>query len=243
MVERLSAPEWVLAVCLFFGAAYWLYALVGLLCTRVLFPALGWGRPLDARPLRAGQLRTEIGWSMVSVVVFGLGSLWVWWGLRRGWFQIAEGASATRIALECLFLVVWNDVHFYACHWLLHRRALFARFHAQHHRSVVVTPFATYCFHPVEAALLGSVLPLIMPCWNFSPQALLFLPLYSLLINLMGHSNYDLFPGRRTGQLSTFSRRHQMHHARGHGNYGFLLPWLDGLLGTRFTGPRTRTIE
>lgn len=29
MVERLSAPEWVLAVCLFFGAAYWLYALVG----------------------------------------------------------------------------------------------------------------------------------------------------------------------------------------------------------------------
>lgn len=232
-IGTLPPLHYVALATAFFFTIYWTFAFAGLFCTRVLFPAAGLGRRLDARLPRPGQVRAEIGWSMLSVLVFGAGSLAVWWGVHTGLFGIASGAPWTIIAIECALLILWNDLHFYACHWLLHRKALFPRFHIQHHRSHVVTPFATYSFHPVEAMLLGSVMPAIMPFHAFSAEALLFLPVYSLLVNTMGHSNYDLFPARRTGQLTTFSRRHQMHHAKFHGNYGFMLPWLDALFRTR----------
>jgi len=225
--------QYALASTGFFLGIYWAFALIGLAFTRIVFPGLGLGRWLDARALRGGQLRDELGWSHASILVFGLGSLTVWLGLRADVFRIEVGVAWPVIAAECLVLVLWNDLHFYACHWLLHRRAMFPRFHLQHHRSHVVTPFATYSFHPVEAALLGSVMPIAMLARDFSQEALLFLPVYSLAVNTMGHSNYDLFPSRRTGQLTTFSRRHQMHHALFHGNYGFMLPWLDWLFRTR----------
>jgi Delta7-sterol 5-desaturase len=232
LIER-SALEFAALVGGFFLVIYWCFALGCLLATRAVFPALGVGRQLDARPLRAGQQLSEIGASMLTVAVFAIGSLTVWWGLRSGLLQVVTDAGPARIVLEVIALVLWNDLHFYACHRLLHRRWLFERFHLHHHRSRVVTPFATWSFHPVEAALLGSVMPLAMLVWDFSWQALLVLPLHSLLINTMGHSNYDLLPQRRTGQLTTFSRRHQMHHAHFHGNYGFMLPWFDAVLRTR----------
>ncbi|MBC7780598.1 MAG: sterol desaturase family protein [Proteobacteria bacterium] len=233
-----SAAEFAALVAAYFFFLYWAFALLCLLATRVVFPAVHLGRVLDTRRLRSHQRAAEIGGSMMTVAIFGIGSLTVWWGLRHGWLRVDTDASLARIVIEAGVLVLWNDAHFYACHWLLHRRALFERFHLRHHRSGVVTPFATYSFSPVEAALLGSVMPLAMLAWNFSVEALLFLPVYSLLINTIGHSNYDLFPARRIGQLSTFSRRHQMHHARFHGNYGFMLPWFDTLLRTRTTDLR-----
>ena len=79
-------------------------------------------------------------------------------------------------------LLVWNDIHFYANHRLLHTRWL-RRFHAQHHRSLVTTPFSTYSFHPLEAALLGNVILLPMLLHDFSFAALLSLPVMSLLLN------------------------------------------------------------
>jgi lathosterol oxidase len=232
-IGKLAALEFAALSIGFFLAIYLATVAMGLLFTRLIFPWLGLGQRLDVRAMRPKQVVAELAWSLSSVVVFGLGSLSVWWGVSQGLLSIESHAAGWRIAVECLLLVLWNDIHFYACHWLLHRPALFKHVHFRHHRSQVVTPFAIYSFHPIEAAMLGSVMPIAMLFWDFSAAALLFLPLYSIVVNLMGHSNYDLFPSRRTGQLTTFSRRHQMHHAQYRGNFGFMLPWLDRLLRTR----------
>jgi len=187
---------------------------------------------LDRRPLRARQQLREIGEALVSILIFGVGILVPWWLLKSGWAAVRSDASTLRIVVEMGVLLLWNELHFYAHHRLLHTRWAFPRFHIQHHRSHVTTPFSTYAFHPVEAAFLGSVPLLPMLAWSFSWQALFALPILSLAINSIGHANYDAFPAKDGASWLTAGRRHHLHHACFRGNYGFFSPLLDRLCGT-----------
>ena len=64
--------------------------------------------------------------------------------------------------------------------------------------------------------------------YDFHPAALAVLPLASLMLNTIGHWNYDVFAGRRRSA----SVEHGRHHRFVAGTYGFYLPTLDRWLGT-----------
>ena len=223
------AMAWGLA---FFAGIYVVLCGGNWLLTRHLLPALRIGRRIDPKPLRSGQIRYELGLSALSILIFGVGTALPWAFLHWGWARLAQDPGPLRIAIEMAVLLVWNDIHFYANHRLLHTRPL-RRFHAQHHRSLVTTPFSTYSFHPLEAALLGNVILLPMLLHDFSFAALLSLPVMSLLLNNLGHSNYDFAPSAGHDHWLSASRRHHLHHTRYHGNYGFLFNFMDGWFGTR----------
>jgi len=224
---------------LFFASIYVVFCGGNWLLTQSILPALGLGKRIDPRPLRDGQLCDELRLSAVSLLVFGVGAVLPWAFLRWGWASLAQDPGALQIAVEVVVLLVWNDIHFYANHRLLHIKAL-RRFHQQHHRSLVTTPFATYSFHPLEAALLGNVILLPMLLHDFSFAALLSLPVCSLLLNNLGHSNYDYAPGVGHHHWLAASRRHHLHHACYHGNYGFLFNFMDGWFGTRLPDDASR---
>ena len=205
------------------GFTWWL--------TRRVLPALHWGRVLDPRSLLPGQLRRELRESAGSILIFGVGLLLPWGLLRLGWAKLATDASLLQVACEIAALFLWNELHFYANHRLLHTAPL-RRFHGDHHRSHVATPWSTYALHPVEALLLGSVPIIPMLLHDFSFAALFCLPVFSIVLNNLGHSNYELTrrPSAR-GPLGA-SRRHHLHHACYHGNYGFLLEVFDRRAGS-----------
>jgi Delta7-sterol 5-desaturase len=217
---------------LYFLVIYWGFALASLGAARAL-KALRIGRVLDERRLKPRQIAREVAWSSLSIGVFGVGLVLPWWLLQAGWVQVRSGASVLSILAELALLLVWNDVHFYACHRLLHTRPFYGRFHLTHHRSVVTTPFSTYAFHPLEALLLGSVPLGPMLVHAFSWQALLLLPVTSLLFNAVGHANYDPFPSLGANHWFTSGRRHQLHHAHFRGNYGFLFSFMDHWFNTQ----------
>ena len=226
-----SAWQAMAAGTAYFAVLYFATALASVWLTRWALPRAGFGKVIDPRPLPENQQRREIAQACVSILIFGVGVVLPWGLLQLGWAQLARDPSAVRVALEIAVLFFWNELHFYGCHRLLHTRLL-RRFHADHHRSHVPTPFSTYAFHPVEALLLGSVPLIPMLLHDFSFQALLCLPVLSILLNSLGHANYEfsrVAPAR--GPLAA-SRRHALHHARYHGNYGFLLPVFDRLMGT-----------
>ena len=137
-----------------------------------------------------------------------------------------------------MVLLIWNDVHFWINHRLLHTRLL-GRFHGDHHRSIVTTPWSTYSFHPIEALMLGNVILLPMVVHDFSFWSLASVPVLSLLLNVIGHSNYDFFPRVSDTHALAASRRHHLHHARPNGNYGFALAFMDRLMRTRVALPAT----
>lgn len=197
-----------------------------------LMPLLGHGGRLDPRPHSTGQLRRELTLSAISILIFGCGSIIPWGLLKLGWSGLAVQPPWWQILLEVVVLILWNEVHFYVNHWLLHTRHL-KRFHLAHHQSVVPSPWSTYSFHPVEASMLGSVLLVPMLLHHFSIQALLTLPVFSIVFNSIGHSNYDFLPdAERDRWWLNAARRHHLHHACFHGNYGFMFPFMDRLFGT-----------
>jgi len=187
-------------------------------------------RPILVRPLAPGQMRGEVLQSLRSVLLFGLGMVVPWTMVQAGITGIIVSADPMDILLECLGLVLWNDLHFYALHLLLHKRL--KRSHAVHHKSVAATPFASYSMSATEALLLGSVMPLAMLVHSFSWQALIFLPVWSIFINTLSHSNCDLLPTGKAHSILGFIRHHQSHHTHYHGNYGFFFNHLDRWFGT-----------
>lgn len=225
-----SALEIMAVGLVFFTLSYLLFGIVNLLLTQKILPALGMGAVLDTRSLAVGQSRREVLLSIITVFIFGVGVVFPWGLLQLGWATLAINPSMAQIATEMLMLVVWNEVHFYINHRLLHTPVL-RRFHVSHHASIVTTPWTAYSFHPIEALMLGSVLMLPMLVHDFSVQALVFVPLFSLLINSLGHANYDMNPKSQFFILKGV-RRHQLHHACYNGNYGFMLPFMDKLFKT-----------
>jgi lathosterol oxidase len=230
--ESLSAAQVMSWGIAFFGVLYLCFGTLTWWLTRWLLPKLGIGAVLDPRPMRAGQLRRELAQSAMSVLLFGVGSVVPWGLLKLGWARLDPSPSPLQIGLEVVALAIWNDVHFWVNHRLLHSRLL-RRFHGAHHRSVVTTPFATYSFHPVEALMLGNVILLPMLFHDFSFWALASVPLFSLFFNNIGHANYDFFPKVSYDHWFAASRRHHLHHACHAGNYGFQWTFMDRLFGTR----------
>ena len=215
----------------YFAALYFGMGGITWLLTRRVLPALRWGRVLDPRSLLPGQLRRELRESVVSILIFGVGLLFPWLLLRLGWARLAADASPLRLAAEILVLFLWNELHFYASHRLLHTAPL-RRFHGDHHRSHVATPWSTYALHPIEALLLGSVPIIPMLLHDFSFAALVCLPVFSIVLNNLGHANYEFSRRPSAHGWLGASRRHHLHHACYNGNYGFLLEVFDRWAGS-----------
>ncbi|MGZ5278846.1 MAG: sterol desaturase family protein [Pseudobdellovibrionaceae bacterium] len=180
---------------------------------------------------RPGQIRIEIKRSMVSILMFGVLSLFVCEGLRRGVYKINYELSWTAVGLEALLLFFWNEIHFYTIHRTFHLKR-FYKYHADHHFSHVPSPYSAYSFHWSEGLLLGAVMPIAMLAHDFQFVSLMLLPVMSILMNVMGHSNLDLWPSKPIGSIWSFSKRHSLHHKIPHANFGFFLPYIDKAFGT-----------
>ena len=219
---------------IFFLVIYWAFAMVVFLLAKQI------DRPIEKRQVTAKQLVTEIINSMRSILLFGIGMILPWLLIQNGYAEIAEKASILQVLLECVALILWNDLHFYFVHRLLHSQINspplkwfnFKSAHITHHKSISATPFAAYSMSVTEALLLGSVLPIAMLAWDFSAFSLLFLPIWSIGINALAHSNCDFFPHATQRSFLGLAKHHQSHHSHYHGNYSFFFWQIDAVLNT-----------
>lgn len=235
MSAIVNAPWWAVfgGSFLFFAFLYFGFGFLGFLLSEKMFPVLGLGRSIGGRSVREGQLGMEMRYSLVSIAIFGAYGVLTQALVRQGLVSIGWTVEWSVFPVEVAVLFLWNELHFYLCHRLLHTDWLYRHVHVVHHRSTRPTPFSTFSFHWGEGVLLGSVMLTAMLWHEFSWLALLMLPLMSIGLNVLGHFHYDLFPGKPLEHVLTFSRRHSLHHTRNTGNYGFLLPVFDWAFGTR----------
>lgn len=222
-----SALPLVIAASLYFLMIYLLFALLASLLAKLA------KRPINNKPVQPKQIRIEVLRSLRSILLFGVGMLLPWAMFKYGIASITIEASLQVIIMECLLLILWNDLHFYVMHRFMHHQ--FKKAHGVHHQPIVSTPFASYSMSVTEALLLGSVMPLILPFHTFSLQALLFLPIWSILINSLAHSNCNLFAKASANSVLGFIKHHQNHHSYYQGNYSFFFPQLDCWFGTAQT--------
>ena len=190
---------------------------------------------ISCRNFHKHQIISEIGGSIVSILMYAvLGGIAFY--LFKNRILIVKGdISPERWLVEVFALYCWNEIHFYCCHRILHTRWLYKRVHLEHHRSVRVTPLASWRFHWLEALLLGSVLPLALLFYSFSVWSLLVLPVISIIWNIIGHSNWQT----NIPFIGNASKRHALHHSKFNGNYGFSSKLPDRIFGTNILESRT----
>jgi Delta7-sterol 5-desaturase len=186
------------------------------------------------------QIRSEIGWSLVSAAIYGIPAGLVAWGWQaRGLTLVYSDVSAWPLwllPLSYLAFLFAHDTWFYWTHRWLHRPAPFRVAHAIHHASRPPTAWAAMSFHPLEA-LSGAV---VIPALVFViPVHVAVLGLVLATMTVMGitnHMGWELFPARlvhsRVGGWVITASHHHRHHERYSCNYGLYFRVWDRLCGT-----------
>jgi len=180
---------------------------------------------------KPGQTRIEIRNSMLSIVVFSVQAIFFQYLFSIGVYKIRFD-QPLHVLWEIPLLFLWNEIHFYIVHRLLHTRWLFKHVHKVHHWSKEPTSYSIYSFHWIEAFLLGTVIFFPLLIHDFQVYSVLSLPIMSIVVNLLGHCNHEIPSDKPSGSFGKYTFRHSMHHKWSNGNFGFMLPFLDSIFHT-----------
>lgn len=195
-------------------------------------------RRIQARKASLGDMRREIGHSLLTVLLFSLVGFSVFAGSQMGIFQIYRGHTpgAGRLVLEFLAIVLIHDAYFYWVHRAMHTRWLFRRVHRVHHKSRTPTPWAAYAFAAPEAVIEAAILPLSSLVLPMHELTVLLFVTHMIVRNVIGHAGIELFPSwwlknPLTRQITT-TTHHDLHHSHGGYNFGLYFTWWDRWMKT-----------
>ena len=185
-------------------------------------------------PVSKKQLRFEIKYSIQSIIIFGCSVIPIVYLIRTEIIKLSE-YTLGRVLLGLVILTIWNEVHFFFVHRLMHTPYFMRKVHHIHHQSKTPTVFAVYSFHWVEAALLSTVPITILPFLSLPAITLFLYPLLSILLNFAGHCNYRFGNGKKPN-WALFGTKHFNHHYQFSTSYSF----ASGLMDRLFTKKTTK---
>lgn len=203
----------------------------------------------ETQKANKSQFFRELKNSLLTIVIFVTVDLFIYHDsdktLQTSTFKIYSDFSAHGGILYFLFITffifVLEDTYFYWMHRTVHSPKLYKYIHKVHHDSIDTTPFTSYSFHPLEAALEIVPMGLIMILAYFFPVHILALVIWQILgiaLNVLGHSGYELFPSYWNKywflKWKLPATHHNMHHEKFNGNYGLYFIWWDRIMGTEF---------
>jgi sterol desaturase/sphingolipid hydroxylase (fatty acid hydroxylase superfamily) len=195
--------------------------------------------PLHAeRPSTQGAGR-EIAWSLASSVIYALPAAVVLELWNRGGTALYADVADYGIwylPVSVIFYLAAHDTYFYWTHRLMHRPAFYRFMHRVHHQSRPPTPFASFSFHPSEAALGAVFLPALALFVPLHIGAALFILTLMTVCAVLNHSAYEVLPRSwlrgPAGRWLISAAHHDLHHKHVRCNYGLYFRVWDKLMGT-----------
>jgi sterol desaturase/sphingolipid hydroxylase (fatty acid hydroxylase superfamily) len=158
--------------------------------------------------------------------------------------QYPEVAAIRNLPLwvQCLAILLIQDVLLYWIHRLFHTRLAWA-FHAIHHSPQVLDWTATSRFHPVNFLLDFTLADIAVLLMGFAPEALVLLAPFNIIYSAMVHANlnWTFGPLRYVLASPVFHRWHHTTLDEGlNKNFASTFPFLDLLFGTFYMPPGKR---
>ena len=174
------------------------------------------------------QIQFEMKHSLKSIIIFGFSIIPLIYLIRIGKVTLLPN-TFFNVLIGLIILNLWNEVHFFIIHRIMHLHFFMKSVHYIHHQSKVPTVYSVYSFHWLEALLLSTVPLTIIPFLSFSFLSIAIYPITSILINYSGHCNYRF--GNGSGKSwYLFGTHHNEHHNKFKNNYGFLLAIFDNII-------------
>jgi len=171
------------------------------------------------------QIQFEKKHSLKSIFIFGFSVIPIVYSVRVGNYELLPDNFQNFI--KGLFaLSVWNEIHFFIVHRIMHFPFFMKRVHKIHHKSKVPTVYSVYSFHCLEAFLLSTVPLTMFAIIPLSATAIFVYPFISVLINYTGHCNYRFGNGKGK-KWFLFATNHNEHHFFLRKNYAFTFTKLD----------------
>ncbi|TAJ79059.1 MAG: fatty acid hydroxylase family protein, partial [Sphingobium sp.] len=144
------------------------------------------------------QMRREIGWSLLSALIYGIPAGIVAWGWQaRGWTRIYTDVAAFPIwylPVSVLLYLAAHDTWFYWTHRWMHRPKPFRIAHAVHHASRPPTAWAAMSFHPWEALTGAVVIPALVFIIPIHVGALAAVLTIMTIMGVSNHMGWEMFP-------------------------------------------------
>jgi lathosterol oxidase len=188
-------------------------------------------------PYGPGQIRSEL-FAACRVVLVDTAIV-----LAVLYFGLLQPAASSwqSILLTFVAMFIWFEVWFYTTHRLLHWRPLYI-FHRQHHTALVVDPLTSMSFSMLERlVLMGGAIGFAIALQHVtevSGAGLAAYGLFNYAVNVLGHSNVEVFPRwfstSALGRYVVTPTYHALHHARFNGHFGLFTSVLDRAFGTVF---------
>jgi sterol desaturase/sphingolipid hydroxylase (fatty acid hydroxylase superfamily) len=243
--HKLLAPsltgfdKWVVVVALETWVRYFLVAGLAWLLAYVVFKRRWFAHKIIPRFPESVEVRREIGYSLLTALVYGVVGASTFWMVDRGWTQIyhkINGRGQAWFWASVVVAIFIHDAYFYWTHRLMHHPKLFRRFHLVHHRSTNPSPWAAYSFAPLEAVVQAGIFPLLLVVMPMHILAFMTFMLWQITFNVLGHIGYEFFPRSWLagwgGKFLNTPTHHVQHHERMRGNYGLYFNIWDRLMGT-----------
>jgi Delta7-sterol 5-desaturase len=222
------------------GGRYFMLALIASVIFYVVFRKKWAFKKIQSSFPQQKDYVREIGYSVVTILIFGLVGYVVFFyaPVARHTLQykkIDAYGWGWYVAAYFVMLVV-HDTYFYWTHRLMHHPAIFKTFHLVHHKSTNPSPWAAYAFHPLEAIVEVTILPIMMFMLPLHISHVFIFFFIMIVYNVYGHLGYELYPKgfnkSIVGKWINTSVNHNQHHQYFKGNYGLYFLWWDRWMNT-----------
>lgn len=240
---RLSDPYYFLVATLTLTAivAFRYFLMVGLAWS-VLYqmkPRAWKSRQIYSELPSCAIQKFEIKWSLVNAALFGLSGVVLGLMWQAGWTRIYlqfDTFGLWYLPVSLLFMSVLHELYFYATHRALHWPMFYRRFHSVHHKSLEPSPWASFCFHPVEGLVQAAALPLIVLVIPVHPTMLLLYLTVMTISAIINHLGFEVLPRNRLGlwlgHWLITGTHHAGHHKTFRNNYGLFFTFCDRVFKT-----------
>ncbi len=223
----------------FIAMRYGMFAGGAWLLAYVLFYRRWKHRKVVQKLPASSEIRREIFYSAISVVIFAAVGAVTILAAKQGWTQFYTRYNAYPVwwfytSIACA--IILHDTWFYWTHRLMHHRKLFRFFHRTHHLSHNPSPWAAYAFDPAEAVVQAAIFPLVVFVMPIHPAAFGIFMVWQIAHNIVGHTGFEIHPrwmiDSPLGKILNTTTNHAMHHEKMRGNYGLYFNVWDRLMGT-----------
>lgn len=197
-----------------------------------------WFRKIQKKMPKLTDYSRDVFYSIVSVGIFAIINTITFYyfiDYTNLYYEISDYGIAY-YAFTWVWMFFLHDTCFYWTHRAMHHPTLFKHVHLVHHKSHNPSPWTAYAFHPFEAVMEASILPIIAFTLPVHNSAISLYFILSIVFNVYAHLGFELFPKgfHKTwiGRFFNTSVAHNLHHDKFHGNYGLYFLIWDRWMGT-----------